>query len=307
MNLRRLVAGTSVAALALGVAVPVAASVNCSVYCPGPTVGVPSSSVNTTGASNAGGLTGTVKSGAKAGEPVQGYFASVSPGIASQLEADAKAGANVHVRLADTAANRALAKALERAGVHVAFSKPATNVAVALTSTGAYVSTGVGVGVVIQNKATLATLKAVLADAGKNKSFGNKDANGVITAPGAADPVNQILKTATKSLVVKTGDLNSVMMEDTIANLAKKGVHVTLIVPKGTALGALDSTLTRLGDAIVYTSAPFTGTAIAADGTYGYVGSGDLDYQGLSESEQVGVAIHGAGASDLQTALTVPA
>lgn len=304
MNLRRPAVCLAVAAMAVATAVPVAAqNVNCSVYCPPPTVGVSSSNVNTSKAANAGGLTGTVKSGDKSGQSVQGYFASVPSGLASQLEADAKAGAHVDLSLADTSANRALAKALRAAGAHVTLVKTSTDVSVAVTPNSAYISTGGGVGVAIQNKATLATLKSVLADAGKNKKFGGLNKNGVITAPGAATPVNQVLKTATKSLVVKTGDLNSIMMEDTLANLAKKGVKITLIVPAGTNLGALATTLESMGDAVVFTKAKFTGTAIAADGAYGFVSSGDLNYQGLSRSEQVGVAFHGSGAQDLQTAL----
>lgn len=164
MNLRR-----PAACLAVATAVPVAArNVNCSVYCPPPTVGVSSSNVNT---SNAGGLTGTVKSGDKSGQSVRGYFASVSSDVASQLEADAKAGARVDVSLADTAASRVLAKALEAAGAHVTLVKASTDVSVAVTRRSAYISTGVGVGVgvAIKNRPTLDTLKSVLAAAGKNR------------------------------------------------------------------------------------------------------------------------------------------
>jgi antitoxin (DNA-binding transcriptional repressor) of toxin-antitoxin stability system len=305
MNLSRAAAGLAVVALAVSTAVPVAlASVNCSVYCPPPTVSVGSSNVNTTSSSNSGGLTGTVKSGAKSGQSVQGFFSSVTPQVASQLVAAAKAGAKVNVTLSDTPANRALAKTLEAAGAKVTLTKTSTDVSVALTGTSAYISTGGGVGVQITDKATLDTLKQVLSGAGNNKKFGGVNKNGVITAPGAALPINQVLKTATTSVVVRTGDLNSVMLVDTLANLAKKGVKVTLIVPSSAKIdGALLNTLETHGDTIVQTKGTFTGTAIAVDNTYGFISSGNLNYHGISQSEQVGIAFHGSGAKDLQSAL----
>jgi NAD(P)-dependent dehydrogenase (short-subunit alcohol dehydrogenase family) len=207
-------------------AVPVAAkNVTCTVYCPPPPAPLPPQAVQTNPAANNGALNGAIHSGQHPGASVQGFFANPlrrshppvgptppdltshprSPGLAKQLVDDAKAGADVNVKLADTPANRKLADEIARAGGHVTLVKAAPTVSVAVVGKTGYLSTNLGVGVAITGQNTLAALQNVLSKAGSPK-FGGVHRNGVFTAPGAAFYIDQVLKTASKTLVLETGD-----------------------------------------------------------------------------------------------------
>ena len=314
-----LAAGSMV--LATTVTVGAAASPTCATYCEPAFVAIQAGNILSGKVHNAAALASVLKTGAVGGATVEVAAEALSPQDIQQLEADARAGATVGVSLpVPPRSNVAVLTALHKAGVTVhATSSPALAAFLSEVTyvdpptTAAYFGLRMGVGIVVTNKATMATLNTVMTSLLHGKRVGAVDKNGVITSPGSAEAVNMAIRAAfyhfsstsgqtAGSLVVKTGNLYSIMMVDTIATLAERGVHVTLIVPRGTRLGALATTLENRGDQIVFT-APFTGTAVAAGGTYGLIFTGNLDYQGLSRSVQVGLVIGGPGVADLQSSL----
>lgn len=302
MNLRTAAAGLAGLALLAGTANGAsAASVGGTVYSPGPSVGVSAGQVQTSSSSSQGGLNGTVASAGKSGSTVSGLFNQVSSALASKLEADAKGGAKVAISLTDNKANRSLGARLAKSGVKVHYVKNVGDVSLAVTKTGGFLSIGQGLGVNITNVNTLKTLTTALSKVGTSK-FGGVDQNGVVTSPGAAPVLDKLLQSAQKSIVIKTGALNSVMLENTLARLAKRGVRVTLVLPSNATTSPLATFLENHGDKVIF-AGNFQGTAVSVDSTYGFVSSGDLNYSGISRSQQVGVVFHGSGAQDLATAI----
>lgn len=302
MNLRIAVASLAGLVVLAGTGLGASAgTVNGTVYSPGPSVGVSAGQVDTGGAASQGGLAGTVGSADKAGSTVQGLFNQVSKILADRLETDARRGAKVDVNLTDTKANRSLGAELAKSGVKVHYVKNVGDVSLAVTKTGGFLSIGQGLGVDVTDGKTLKTLQTVLSEVGTNK-FGGQDKNGVVTSPGDAIVLDKLLQTAQKSIVVKTGSLDSVMLENTLARLAKRGVQVTLVLPVNARAGRLVNFLESHGDKVVF-KGHFTGTAVSVDGTYGMVSTGNLNITDISHTQQVGVVFHGSGAQDLATAI----
>lgn len=244
---------------------------------------------------------------------VNGYYVwevvdAFSAKVASALEADAKAGASVRAWVTNTPANVKLANQMRAAHVNVTMVRTHSNAYLTVTPKGAYLLTPLG-GVLVTDTQSLAVLKQLILHTGKNAAFGGKLTHGVVTSPGAARAFQKVMGQSFNrghgpgSLIVKTGDVRSLMMEDTLANLAKLGVKITLIVPSGARLGALATTLETHGDQVVFAKSKFTGTEIVSDNTYGMVYSGNLDVYGLTDSEQIGLLFTGTVAQDLEAFL----
>lgn len=204
--------------------------------------------------------------------------------IAANLERDAHAGLRVNVYLTTNAADLALAKGLRAAGVHVTMVTTQPDAVLVSKGNTAFLNTGVG-GVAVTSQASVRTLNQVITHAGRNKAFGGEQVNGVIASPGAGPALRKVLLASRHlgpgpgTLVAKTGHIHSIMVQDTLANLAKAGVKITFV--KGA----------------------FTGTAIITDGGYGVLCAGNLDYHGIIFSEQVGLVFGGTTAQDLAARL----